>query len=381
MSLHKLTAGSGYDYLTRQVAAMDSTEKGYTGLASYYSERGETPGVWVGTGCEAIRPGFAGSVVTAEQMQALFGSGTSPIGPELVRALGEDASSTDMAGVVRLGSPFRLSGEASAFRVEVARQIAVLNRSLGQPATAPVSVDARAGIRTRVARDLFSVEFGRAPLDARELSGFIARASRPVATTVASFDLTFSPPKSVSTLWAVANPGIAARIEAAHREAVHLGGDCPGADRLDSPVELTNEGCQLRGLRHGQDLGQPLGVSGTLRDRRRGQLQVCGGHHVAEAVEHAEQLGHVRELGESRPWLEAGAGDVDLHVGDDLAEGRRPLVEVVDAGAGHAVGVEVALHDVHLGDAVGDRGCSGGAQQRGEPIDCACPSLATPEKA
>jgi len=44
MSLHKLTAGSGYDYLTRQVAALDATEKGHTGLASYYTERGETPG-------------------------------------------------------------------------------------------------------------------------------------------------------------------------------------------------------------------------------------------------------------------------------------------------------------------------------------------------
>jgi hypothetical protein len=39
MSLHKLTAGSGYYYLTRQVAALDSTEKGHTGLASYYAER------------------------------------------------------------------------------------------------------------------------------------------------------------------------------------------------------------------------------------------------------------------------------------------------------------------------------------------------------
>ena len=26
-----------------------STEKGHTGLASYYTQRGETPGVWVGT--------------------------------------------------------------------------------------------------------------------------------------------------------------------------------------------------------------------------------------------------------------------------------------------------------------------------------------------
>ena len=32
MSVHKLTAGSGYDYLTRQVAALDATEKGHTGF-------------------------------------------------------------------------------------------------------------------------------------------------------------------------------------------------------------------------------------------------------------------------------------------------------------------------------------------------------------
>ena len=50
MSIHKLTAGSGYDYLTRQVAAFDATEKGHVPLASYYTERGETPGVWIGSG-------------------------------------------------------------------------------------------------------------------------------------------------------------------------------------------------------------------------------------------------------------------------------------------------------------------------------------------
>jgi hypothetical protein len=55
MSLHKLTAGSGYDYLTRQVAALDATDKGHTGLALYYTERGESPGVWwVGSGMEGI---------------------------------------------------------------------------------------------------------------------------------------------------------------------------------------------------------------------------------------------------------------------------------------------------------------------------------------
>ena len=44
MTMHKLTAGSGYDYLTRQVAALDATDKGHVPLASYYTERGEAPG-------------------------------------------------------------------------------------------------------------------------------------------------------------------------------------------------------------------------------------------------------------------------------------------------------------------------------------------------
>src|SRR4029450_5957275 len=74
MSVHKLTAGSGYDYLTRQVAALDATEKGYVGLASYYTERGETPGAWIGSGLAGIDGLTAGDAVTAEQMRALFGA-------------------------------------------------------------------------------------------------------------------------------------------------------------------------------------------------------------------------------------------------------------------------------------------------------------------
>jgi hypothetical protein len=78
MSIHKLTAASGYDYLTRQVAALDATEKGHLGLASYYTERGEPPGVWVGSGMAGIDELNAGDVVTAEQMRALFGAGLHP---------------------------------------------------------------------------------------------------------------------------------------------------------------------------------------------------------------------------------------------------------------------------------------------------------------
>jgi hypothetical protein len=72
MTVHKLTAGSGYDCLTRQVAALDETEKGHTGLASYYTERGEAPGVWIGSGMDGIDGLAVGDPVTAEQMRALL---------------------------------------------------------------------------------------------------------------------------------------------------------------------------------------------------------------------------------------------------------------------------------------------------------------------
>ncbi len=77
MSIHKLTAGDGYSYLTRQVAAFDAPERGHTGLADYYSQRGESPGQWLGSalGDVDLRDG---QEVTAAQMAALFGEGKHP---------------------------------------------------------------------------------------------------------------------------------------------------------------------------------------------------------------------------------------------------------------------------------------------------------------
>ncbi len=83
-----------------------------------------------------------------------------------------------------------------------------------------VPLEVRAAIRTQIGRDMFRAEKGRDPLDARELSGHIAKLSRPQTTAVAGFDLTFSPVKSVSTLWALAEPDVAAKIEIAHRAAI-----------------------------------------------------------------------------------------------------------------------------------------------------------------
>jgi conjugative relaxase-like TrwC/TraI family protein len=75
-------------------------------------------------------------------------------------------------------------------------------------------------VRTEVAREYFRKEHGRDPIDAREIAATIAKQSRPRTQTVAGYDLTFSPVKSVSTLWAVADRHVAAQIERAHQAAV-----------------------------------------------------------------------------------------------------------------------------------------------------------------
>jgi conjugative relaxase-like TrwC/TraI family protein len=222
MSLHKLTAGAGYDYLTRQVAALDATEKGHTGLASYYSERGESPGVWIGSGMDGIDGLAAGDPVTAEQMRTLFGCGLHPLAELRQQQLeGPDLTLRDFQNVVRLGVPFKIvDNDLRPFRVEVAKRVAALNTAIGRPADASIAAADRARVRTQVACEFFIAEHGREPVNARELAGQIAKESRPRTQTVAGYDLTFSPVKSVSTLWAVADLSVAEAIERAHQAAV-----------------------------------------------------------------------------------------------------------------------------------------------------------------
>jgi conjugative relaxase-like TrwC/TraI family protein len=222
MSMHKLTAGAGYDYLTRQVAALDSTEKGHTGLASYYTERGERPGMWTGSGLDGIDGLTAGDPVTAEQMRALFGCGLHPLAELRQQQLeGPDLTIRDFQEMTQLGAPFKtVDGDVSPFRLEVTRRLVAINTAAGRPADAPLPAAYRARVRTEVARERFLAEHGREPIDARELAGQIAKDSRPRTQTVAGYDLTFSPVKSVSTLWAVADPKVAAVIERAHHAAV-----------------------------------------------------------------------------------------------------------------------------------------------------------------
>jgi len=242
MSLHKLTAGDGYTYLTRQVAAADATHRGRDGLGEYYSQRGESPGVWMGHGAagltEFLAPteaaaaaagdraagaggAFRGAEVSERQMLALFGEGRHPNAEAIEKAMitgGQGVRA--VLSATRLGAPYQVVKGPSAFRVELARRFEHTNSGAGLPRDWPVPEAERAAIRTALGREMFTGQYGRAPSNSRELSGFLARAMRQQTTAVAGYDLTFTPVKSVSALWAVAPRDVAQVIEGAHQAAV-----------------------------------------------------------------------------------------------------------------------------------------------------------------
>ncbi len=170
--------------------------------------------------------------------------------------------------------PFKVVDiKPARFRVEVAKRIAACNEQAGLPLDWPVPPAERARIRTEVARELFAAEHGRPPADAREVAGTIAKHSRRGAQSVAGFDLTFSPVKSVSTLWAVAGPQVAAQIERAHQAAV---GDA--LRFLEQHALFTREGSQ--GIRQVNVRGL-VAAAFTHRDSRSGDPDLHT--HVAVA--------------------------------------------------------------------------------------------------
>ncbi|MFI6042604.1 MobF family relaxase [Nocardia sp. NPDC051321] len=227
-TIHKVVAGNGYQYYLRNVAANDVFSRGRPSLAGYYSERGETPGRWRGSGLAGLDI-HAGEEVTEEQMKSLFGLGRHPnaeviedrVYDEQIRlgAKHKDAArAADKA--TRLGHPFRLYADTSEYRKRCAKAFEQYNIAHDLPPGDAISDADRAQIRTHVAFEMFTGTYDRPPVDARELSGWVAKNSRPHTTAVAGFDITFSPVKSVSVLWAVAPRTVSEQIEAAHHAAI-----------------------------------------------------------------------------------------------------------------------------------------------------------------
>jgi conjugative relaxase-like TrwC/TraI family protein len=173
MSLARLSAGCGYEYFTRHTARGDAPERTADGPASYYVHADCPPGIWLGRGLAGL-PSHgqiqAGCVVTEQQMARLFGAGHDP----------------------------------------------VTDRPLGRGYLAPKTASQRiAGTVARLAANLPPAERA-AQIAAITAAEKVKRTKQPVA----GFDMTFSAPKSVSTLWALADADTQRAIADAHHAAV-----------------------------------------------------------------------------------------------------------------------------------------------------------------
>lgn len=172
VSMRVMSAGDGYKYLLRTVAAGDGDRSLSTPLTRYYNAEGTPPGRWLGAGVAGLGGGqiVEGDQVSEAQLQLLVGMGRDPI----------------------TGTPMgRAYPEYQPAAERVAERVADLDPALGPVARA----EAVAAIQ-------------------------VEEAERGTRRAVAGYDFTFSIPKSASVLWAVADAGTQALIGQAHHAAV-----------------------------------------------------------------------------------------------------------------------------------------------------------------
>lgn len=172
VSMRLMSAGDGYKYLLRTVAAGDGDRSLSTPLTRYYNADGTPPGRWIGSGLAVLGTGQLkeGDDVTEAQLQLLIGMGRDPL----------------------TGAPLgRAYPQYKAKAERIAERVAALNPGLNATA------------RGRAV----------AAIEAEE-------AERGTRRAVAGYDYTFSIPKSASVLWAVADAGTQSLIVDAHHAAV-----------------------------------------------------------------------------------------------------------------------------------------------------------------
>lgn len=210
MTLHVLHAGDGYSYLTRQVATADRLRERGQELTDYYTANGTPPGRWHGAGLEALSEiSPVSGTVSEAQMKALFGEGRHPNTDAMLEA-GADLKDT------ALGRKF------PEFRNEiplVEDYNATLREMAGEGHT--IDKDVTADLWRTLADKHYRDKFGHQPATERELLSWAAAQRSNVRQPVAGMDLVFTPQKSVSALWALADTDTRQAIERIHRECVN----------------------------------------------------------------------------------------------------------------------------------------------------------------
>ncbi len=173
LTVKEMHAGDGYAYLLRGVADAAPAQGPMSQMTRYYATDGNPPGVWMGAGLAGLDAGrglAAGSTVSSDQMERLFRDGLDPVS----------------GGVL---------GRRNRIRVPLQDRVTARVAALGER----LAPDDRAAAIQQI--------------EAEE-------AARRQPKSVAGFDFTFTAPKSVSTLWALADSGVREQLYQAHRQAV-----------------------------------------------------------------------------------------------------------------------------------------------------------------
>ncbi|GGM76605.1 hypothetical protein GCM10012275_54170 [Longimycelium tulufanense] len=242
----------GYEYLVGRTACADEPLAPGQSLADYYTAHGYPAGEWIGEGARQL--GVSGAV-TAEQMTALFGEGRNPNADAIeARMIAEGTSVDDALRATQLGRRFPQYEATAEIRRRVLSAYRDHNTGHGRPVGAPIPESERAAIRARVQAEVFAAHHeGRAPADEKELRGWLASERAEVRTAVSGYELVFAPPKSVSVLWALAEPDVARQILHAHQQAVR-----------DTVTWLEDNACYTRAGDQGQAQVDMDGICGAM---------------------------------------------------------------------------------------------------------------------
>lgn len=216
MTVHVLHAGDGYTYLTRQVASGDVAREQGDSLSDYYTQDGNPPGRWVGTGLAGL--GVEGQVDEV-QMKALFGEGRHPDADRLERELvAQGASPQDAMKASQLGRRFPRFAEVDDDGYEDAMRAAYAQFRVDHDRSPEVGVE-RDLIRWNVATSILRARVGGALVGEADIARFLAARGQSQRQPVAGYDLVFTPAKSVSTLWGLGNDEVRVVVEQAHEAA------------------------------------------------------------------------------------------------------------------------------------------------------------------
>ncbi|MCY1659221.1 relaxase domain-containing protein [Dietzia sp. SL131] len=210
MTLRAVHAGTGYQYLLRSVATHDADPKGQS-LSDYYAAKGTPPGRWIGSGLDGLdsEAATAGAVVTEAQMAALYGEGLHP-----------DTDAKMLAGTAlkdcKLGRSFPLyTGGVDVLDAIAAAERDFLKTENRHPTTAE-----RSELAEQIGRPFYTEKFGYDHASGKDVIAWINRERDQVKQAIAGFDFTFSPVKSVSVWWALADEQTSSRVAALHHESV-----------------------------------------------------------------------------------------------------------------------------------------------------------------